>query len=481
MKMRAITIGIMLAVSVPAMAPAQTVRSISASDKAQGAKAHPELLKEFGGAYRGPQAAYVERVGKKIALQSGLSNSERDFTVTLLDSPVNNAFAIPGGYVYVTRQLLALMNDEAELASVLGHEIGHVAARHSNKRSTTSTLGNILAAGVGVLTGSSELGKVAGYGAQLYTLRFSRTQEYAADDLGIRYLRGAGYDPYAAADMLASLNAMSTVEARAAGKDANATPGWASTHPNTADRVTRARQRATAAGAGPGKGARNREAFLAAIDGMRYDDDPRQGIIDGQTFKHPDLKLSFTAPQGYTIANSPTVVAVTGSGGQAQFQGGKIGTDGLQGYVDKVFQGLGGGQTRVNYGDIRSNTVNGMDVAYAVAQASTQSGPVDVTVFAYRFAPDTGYHFVTITPQGSGLGAFVPLVDSFRRISDSEAAGVKARRIQVVTVKSGDTLESLAGRMGYPNYRIERFLALNGLSADSRPRPGDKVKLVVLN
>lgn len=480
MKMQGIAIGAMLALAMPNAAIAQTVRSISASEKAQGAKVHPELLREFGGAYRGPQAAYVEWVGKRIALQSGLSNSDRDFTVTLLDSPVNNAFAIPGGYVYVTRQLVALMNDEAELASVLGHEIGHVAARHSNKRNTTSTLGSILAAGVGILTGSSELGQIAGYSAQLYTLRFSRTQEYAADDLGIRYLRGAGYDPYAAADMLAKLNAMSSVEARSAGKDANAVPGWASTHPNTADRVARARQRARAAGAASGQGARNRDAFLAAIDGMRYDDDPRQGIIDGQTFKHPDLKLGFTAPRGYTIANGPTVVAVTGSGGQAQFQGGKLGAGGLRDYVDQVFQGLGGGKTRVDYGEVRSNSVNGMDVAYAVTQASTQSGPVDVTVFAYRFTPDTAYHFVTITPQGSGLGAFVPLVDSFRRLNESEAANIKARRIQVVAVKPGDTVQSLAGRMSYPNFRMERFLALNGLDANARPRPGDKVKLIVL-
>lgn len=479
MKKTAIMAGIILALSMPVQATAQTVRNISASDKAQGAKAHPELLQQFGGAYRGPQAAYVEKVGRRIALQSGLSNSERDFTVTLLDSPVNNAFAIPGGYVYVTRQLLALMNDEAELASVLGHEIGHVAGRHSNKRNTTSTLGSILAAGVGALTGSSELGQIVGYGAQLYTLRFSREQEYAADDLGIRYLRSAGYDPYAAADMLAKLNAMSTVEARVAGKDANAMPGWASTHPNTTDRVNRARQRAKAAGAAPGKGLRNREAFLAAIDGMRYDDDPNQGIVDGQSFKHPDLKLGFTAPQGYAIANSPSMVAVTGAGGQAQFHGGKIGADGLPGYVDTVFQRLGDGKVRVNYGEIRTTTVNGIQAAYAMTRASTQSGPVDVTVFAYQFAPDTAYQFVTITPQGSGLGAFVPLIDSFRRLSGNEVAGVRPRRIQVVTVKPGDSLESLAGRMAYPSYRMERFLALNGLAANTRPRPGDKVKLVV--
>ena len=479
-KFAAAAVALTLTVSIPVASQAQTVRSISASDKATGAKAHPELLKQFGGAYKGPQGAYVERVGRRIAVQSGLSNSERDFTITLLDSPVNNAFAIPGGYVYVTRQLLALMNDEAELASVLGHEVGHVAARHSNKRNSTSTLGSILAAGVGVLTGSSQLGQIAGYGAQLYTLRFSRTQEYEADDLGIRYLRGAGYDPYAAADMLAQLNAMSTVEGQLSGKDANALPTWASTHPNTADRVTRARQRAQAAGAAPGKGARNRDAFLAAIDGVRYDDDPAQGVVDGQNFKHPELKLGFTAPQGYVIANSPTAVSITGTGGQAQFQGGRLGANGLAGYVDQVFQGLAGGQGKVNYGDIRTTTVNGIDAAYSMARASTQQGPVDVTVFAYRFTPEAAYHFITITPQGSGLGAFVPLIDSFRRLPDSEAASVKPRRIKVVQVKAGDTLESLASQMAYSSYKMERFLALNGLTASSRPRPGDKIKLIVL-
>src|SRR3546814_2777441 len=113
--------------------------NISPAERRQGDEAHPQLLQEFGGAYKGPQAAYVNRVGQNIAVQSGLSRSPSDFTVTLLNSPVNNAFAIPGGYVYVTRQLMALMNDEAELAGVLGHEVGHVAAQHSKKRDRKRT------------------------------------------------------------------------------------------------------------------------------------------------------------------------------------------------------------------------------------------------------------------------------------------------------------------------------------------------------
>jgi predicted Zn-dependent protease len=479
MPMRAIyRIGTALALAGCAgLGVAQTARSISASDKASGAKAHPQLLEEFGGAYAGPQSAYVAQVGKRVAVQSGLSNSERDFTITLLNSPVNNAFAIPGGYVYVTRELLALMNDEAELASVLGHEVGHVAARHANKRNTTSTIGQVLAAGLGILTGNSQIGQIAGYGAQLYTLRFSRQQEYQADDLGIRYLKGSGYDPLAAADMLASLNAQSSLDARIAGKDANSLPTWASTHPNTAVRVTRARSKAQATGAVAGKGLRNRDAFLAALDGLIYEDDPKQGIVDGRSFKHPDLKIAFTVPQGFTIANGTQAVSVTGSGGQAQFSGGRIPSGGLGGYIDAVFRALSSGG--VNYGDIRTTRVNGINAAYASARANSSAGQVDVTAFAYDMGGGSAYHFLTIAPAGQGLGPFGSLVQSFGRLSDAQAAAIKPRRIDVVTVKSGDTLGSLAGRMAYSDYRLERFLVLNGLGSNSALRPGQKVKLVV--
>jgi predicted Zn-dependent protease len=187
-----------------AYAPALAqMRAISQGERAQGAQAHPQLLAQFGGAYGGRQDAYVAGVGKRIAVQSGLSNSERDFTVTLLNSPVNNAMAIPGGYIYVTRQLLALMNDEAELAAVLGHEVAHVAARHGSTRSRTNTIGTVLAGILGAVTGSSQIAQIAGQAAQLYTLRFSRQQELQSDDLGVRYLASAGYDPLALSTVLA--------------------------------------------------------------------------------------------------------------------------------------------------------------------------------------------------------------------------------------------------------------------------------------
>lgn len=474
-----------LVLVVPGDAPrAQQPQSISARDRQQGAEAHPQLLEEFGGAYSGAQASYVTHVGRKIAVQSGLSNSQNDFTITLLNSPVNNAFAIPGGYVYVTRQLMALMNDEAELASVLGHEVGHVAARHSAKRQSAATrntilgvLGQVL---VGAVAGDSGFGQLlqqgVGQAAQLATLSFSRSQEYEADDLGIQYLVRAGYDPTASSTMLASLAAQTALEARKRGTAARSIPEWASTHPDPASRVTRALNQARKTGVPATRGLRNRDAFLTALNGVLFDDDPRQGIVDGNSFRHPDLRLMFTVPQGYGMANTPRAVAVSGSGGQAQFAGAAFNGD-LDSYVDSVFRGLAGQSGNIGYGQIQRTQVNGLAAAYVVARANTRSGQVAVTVFAYQFDPRTAYHFVAVTPVNSP-GVFDSMYRSVRRLNQAEAAAIKPRRVQVVTVRSGQTPQTLAARMAYPDYRLERFLVLNALQNNSRLQPGQRVKIV---
>lgn len=248
---------------------AAPARIISAADRQQGAAAHPKLVAEFGGAYRGPQAAYVGRVGRRVAVQSGLSSSGSDFTVTLLDSPVENAFAIPGGYIYVTRQLLVLMNSQDELASVLGHEVGHVAARHAASRNTRSTIGSLLAAGVGAVTGSDLATRAVGTVSNLYTLKYGRDQEYQADALGIRYMTAAGYNPYAAADILSALADSTDLSAQAEGESGRTVPTWASTHPNSEDRVRRAERLAADTGR-PQPAAAQDAGFLRMLDGLPY-------------------------------------------------------------------------------------------------------------------------------------------------------------------------------------------------------------------
>ena len=480
MTKRTLVIAAALAMTV---LPAQAVfaqATLSAQEKAQGAQAHPQLMREYGGAYTGPQADYVRRVGQRIAVQSGLSNAQSDFTVTLLNSPVDNAFAVPGGYVYVTRNLLALMNDEAELASVMGHEVGHVAARHSRARNNTSTAVGIGTTLLGALLGNSTLGQLATRGvgtvAQLGVLSYSRGQETQADSLGVKYLVTANYDPLAASSMLASLAAQNTLDARIGGKSGGA-PTIFSSHPDPQGRVARTAQEAKATGYV--KGARNRDTFLAAIDGMIYGDDPAQGIVDGQIFRHPSLKLAFTAPAGYAMANGTEAVTIAGQGGQqASFTGAAYGGD-LDAYVRSVFKGLAPNSTPDNV-TLRRFQVGGMDAASATVGASTQSGPVDVTVVAYVMDAKTAYHFVLITAQGSGVGPFQSLVDSFRRLSASEAAAIKPRRIKVVTVGRSDTVATLAARMAYPTMQVERFRVLNAISPDVGVRAGQKVKLVVI-
>lgn len=451
---------------------------IAASEAQQGAEANPQILAEFGGAMSGSQAAYVEQVGQNIAVQSGLGNARDAFHVALLNSSVNNAFAIPGGYIYTTRQLVTLMNNEAELAGVLGHEVGHVAARHAQRRQAkaqqNSLLGGIGAILSGLLLGNSGLGQQISQGilqgSQLLTLKFSRSQELEADALGIQYLQRAGYDPHAMATVLQSLAMQNALDAQLHGTNATI-PEWASTHPDPASRVSTALQKA-----GTATGITNRDTFLTRIDGLTYGDDPHQGVIEGNRFIHPDLRLTFTAPSGYYMVNGTQAVSINGQSGQAQMSTAAYSGD-LDSYVRKVFAGLSD-QQQIQPASLQRTTVNGIPAEYGTARVNTSNGQVDVVVFAYEFSPTQAYHFVTISQAGSS-SVFTPMFNSMRRLSASEAAQVVPRVIDVVTVGRGDTVQSLASRMAYTDAQEARFRVLNGLQSNETVTPGQKVKIVV--
>lgn len=463
----------------PARTQPQT-QQISQAEAQQGAQANVQILQEFGGAMTGPQASYVESIGKTIAVQSGLGNARDAFRVAMLNSSVNNAFAIPGGYVYTTRQLVTLMNNEAELAGVLGHEVGHVAARHAQRRQQTAqrnsilgALGSVLS---GVLLGNSGIGRAVSQGiqqgSQLLTLKFSRTQELEADQLGQQYLTRAGYDPHAMATVLASLASQNNLDAQLQGRNSAQIPAWASTHPDPASRVAAANQRA-----GRTVGMTNRDTFLTRIDGLLHGDDPKQGVIEGQQFLHPDLRLSFTAPNGFYMVNGTRAVSINGQSGQAQLTLGQY-NGSLENYISNVFAQLGGQNSQLRPSAIQRTTVNGIPAAYATARANSNNQQVDVTIFAYEFSRDRAYHFQAITAAGRS-GVFNPMFASMRRITPAEAGRIVPRVVDVVTVGPRDTVQSLAGRMAYTNGQVERFRVLNGLRGTDTVRAGQKVKLVV--
>ncbi len=468
---------------VPIAVEAQQQRYLNPRDVQQSAQEHAKLVAEFGGAETGPRAAYVESVGRRVAAYSGTANAGQAYHFTTLNSAVENAFATPGGYVYITRQLMGIMNDEAELAFVVGHETGHIAANHAQQRKAASRNNSILGV-LGVLLGSvvgggfgNLIAQSAQYSSKLRTLSFSRNQEYQADVLGIRYLSQAGYDPNAGSTMLRQLTLNSALESRIQGDANRSTPEWASTHPLSQNRVTQAAQVARQTGRA-GQGLRNRDAFLAQLEGVTVDDDPAQGIIDGRSFTHPDLRLQFVVPTGFLMQNGTTEVSIEGSSGQAQFAGGRF-TGSMDQYIRRVLQELTGGRTQLALTPMQRTTVNGIPAAYVVGRANTSSGAVDVSVFAYQWDRDTVYHFITLTRAGQGLTPFASMVNSLRRITPAEAASIRPRIIDVVTVRNGDTVQSLAERMAYRDYRMDRFLALNGLTAGSRLVPGQKVKIVV--
>ena len=420
---------------------------------------------------------YINQLGQRIAQ----ANDPRGlrYTFYVVNSAQINAFAVPGGYIYVTRQLVSLMNNEAELAGVLGHEVGHVAARHSARRQEAAqrnqllgVLGQVLS---GVVFGNTALGQlgqqIAGTAPQLATLRYSRNQELEADQLGVNYLRRAGYDPRAMATVLQSLAAQNALDAQLQGRDATI-PEWASTHPDPAGRVQNAVQ--LAAGA---TGTTNRDTFLTRIDGLIYGDDPKQGMIEGRTFIHPEFRLTFTAPQGFYMVNGTRAVSINGQSGQAQLSTGSY--DGnLGNYIRSVFRALGGNQQTLAPASMEQTTVNGIPAAYGVARVNTGQQQVDVVVFAYEFSNSQAFHFAAITPAGQS-GVFNPMFQSLRRITAAEAAQVIPRRIDVVTAGSGDSVATLAARMAYTNAQEQRFRVLNGLFGNAAVVPGQKYKIVV--
>ncbi len=445
-----------------------------------GADEHPKILDRFGGVYDDPElGGYVAEIGGRLA-----AHSEKPgllFTFTLLNSPVINAFALPGGYVYITRGLAVLAQSEAELASVLAHEIGHVMARHTAQRysrALATTLGSTILSAV---IGNNLASQFIDLGSALYLQGYSRAQEFEADTLGVRYLRRTGYDPYAGADFLRSLAASSNL-AKRLDPDQEKEGSWdrlLATHPRTADRVVRAIEVASGGQAVPGEMPRRRQRFLDNLDGTLYGDDPEQGLVQGRDFFHPDLRFTFTAPPGFRLYNTPQAVLAKGPGGARVI----FDADGkppdepfaMTAYIaDHWAKGA-------RLSALEAIDINGMEAATAETGMQGGGRAYDARLIAVRFGPGQIYRFVMATPseQTETLNQELRrMTYSFRRLTEAEAAGLKPYRLRVVTPGPGDTVSRLAASLPFEDFQEERFRVLNALGPSEALEPGRRVKII---
>jgi predicted Zn-dependent protease len=460
-----------------AMSPAQ--------ERQIGQEQHPQVLMQFGGAYDDPELqSYVTRIGDGLAAISELP--KLDFTFTVLNSEVINAFALPGGYVYITRGLLALADNEAELAGVMAHEIGHVTARHSAQRHSRGVvaqgglaIGTILAGVLGGGLAADLVQHAGGLGAEAYLAGYSREQEFQADELGVRYMARAGYDPTAMSSFLEKLEHNDQLMRRLAGRDeADPASSWFATHPRTPERVLRAAEQASAAT--PGENRTGRDDYLEQIDGMVYGEDPSQGFVRGRTFVHPELRFAFDAPPGYRIVNTPAAVIGQAQNSLMKFDAVRVpaGRD-VGAYLARDWaQELGAGRLA----NVAQSQVNGMPAASAVAPGRLGNGQ-QVTVALAALGAGSGqvYRFMFVSPgpmSSAQANAYQATVNSFRRLSADEPAALQARRLRVVMVEQGQDAEDLARRMAVDSLPREQFDLLNGLEAGDSLSPGEKVKLV---
>ncbi|MCF8495147.1 MAG: M48 family metalloprotease [Alphaproteobacteria bacterium] len=438
-----------------------------------GAQEHEKILAEFK-EYNAPALqAYVREVGRRVTQDTERPDVQYKFFV--LDSPVVNAFALPGGYIYVSRGLLALANSEAELAAVLAHETGHITARHTAERYSTGMLTSLGAAVISAAVDSSGVTRALDLGNNLYLSSYSRGQENEADSLGLRYMTRGGYDAQAMPSFLASMQAASAMENQTSGRAEGLS--YFSTHPPTGDRVAKTTGET---GQYSKNGVENRDAYLRAIDGMIYGDSPSQGFVRGQRFVHPEMGFMFEVPPGFTLVNQSAQVVATSPAGAAiifDMESGGGARD-PSSYLSQVWmKGQAGAVERIS--------VNGMPAATAAFKGQVNNRPATIHLIAIQWSDSAGgtrfARFQIAIPEGASPALVEDLKRasySLRRMDQSEKAQFRPYHVRIVTAGSADTAASLSRRQPFENLSEQRFRVLNGLGPQEALKAGASYKII---
>ena len=431
---------------------------------------HARILASYGGVYenRRLQATLEKTIGRLVAASE---RPDLRYQVTMLNSPAINAFALPNGHLYVSRGLIALANDKSELASVMAHEMGHVIARHAEIRQEQARQTAIISHLVNDVLTDPQTGALALAKSKLTLASFSRAQEFEADGIGVGISARAGFDPFGASRFLTDMQRNADLKSGGGTADMHSSD-FLSTHPATPERVknalTNARQFS-----GPGAGERDRGEYLSDLDGIVYGEDPSEGFARGRRFLHPKLGFTFLAPPGFALDNTAQAVLGLKDGGGEAMRLDVVSVPAEQGLGDYLKSGW---IENVDANSIEDFTINGFPAAAATAKGEEWS----FRMFAVRFGSDV-YRFIfaakTMTPENDR--AFREAVMTFRRMTSQESAAIHPLHLRIVTVRDGDTEETLARRMVTSDHSLSRFRVLNGLSAGDKLKPGEKVKIVV--
>jgi predicted Zn-dependent protease len=473
----AIALGLSSCATNPVTGRQEVVFMSPEREAATGKQAAAQVEREMG-IVRDPKlTAYVQQIGARMAKLSPRQDVKYHFAIADMAEP--NAFALPGGYVYVSRGLLALANDEDELAGVIGHEIGHVAARHSAQRETRqmgvgilSVLGTIAAGVVGggqAAQAASQLGQVAGAG---YVAAYSRDQERQADDVGQKLAAAGGWDPDGLADFLLTLDR----EGKARSGKARQ-PSFLDTHPQPGERSVVARERAPTLPRGDTAPiAKGRDAYLKRIDGLLVGPDPAEGIFVGQRFLHPALGLALTFPPKWQTRNTKQAVAAMAPERDAmlllEMQGPRE--------DPKLAAQRWAQKNRVRVVESGATRVGGWPAFRALAEAQSQQGVVaaDVTWIAHP----AGTFRITglVSPQRyrARQATFARVVESFAPITNAERQQARPTRLRITTARRGETLEQLGRRTGN-RWSVAETAVANGIDAGKPLRDGQKIKIAV--
>ncbi|MGK7388713.1 MAG: M48 family metalloprotease [Candidatus Cyclobacteriaceae bacterium M2_1C_046] len=439
-------------------------------ERAMGEQADPEIVAFFG-LYDDPQLQrFIDQKGEEMANISHRKNLDWEFKI--VDSPVLNAFAVPGGFVYFTRGIMAHFNNEAEFAGVLGHEIGHVTARHSAQQYSKAMLAQVgLTVGMVVSETFAQFSDVVGQGVGLLFLKYGRDAERESDKLGAEYSSKIGYDAHQMAQFFNTLQR----KAEVAGQEP--VPTFLSTHPHPSDRLEKVHEYAEywQQKLNLENPDVNRNSYLRMIDGIVYGEDPRQGYREGNIFYHPVLKFQFPIPAGWAFQNTPQQVQMAPEGGEAMMMLTLVQANSLQEAAQQVLE-----KYNLEAVESRNVTVNGLNALALIADQQQEQGTI--RVLSYLISYDNNIYnmmgVAALNNFSNHARVFTSVMEAFSPLTDPSKINVQPERVNIREVTQSTTLQQALSQFGVPNERLEELAVLNGMQLNEQVSSGTLIKVI---